>query len=174
MTELPFEFDPSKDMDNLIDDIESYLKMPLEDKTPSSFRECEHKKVFLDAQNRTVTCQECKKQLDPFWYLLLLAKEWRIRRYQDVEAIRAYRSLVEKDRQREARGKHFVRPQSGEGQKVWDAYVELNGKPPDYVRALGKYWYVGEGDGWTLGDYIKQLVADKYRRMGMEPPQCCA
>lgn len=175
MADLPIEFDPTKDISEVIDEIESYLKLPLEDKTPrdSGIDECYHLKVFLDAQNRSVQCQDCKKILDPFWYLQLLAKEWRLRRYHDAKALEVYRTLRLKEKQDESRGKHFARPKDGEGQKCWDAYELLYSKPPDYVRARGKYWYAGEGSGETLGDYIKQLLADKYNKMGLPAPDIC-
>jgi len=172
--ELPFSFDPDKGMEETIDQIESYLKLPLEDKTPSGYgirEDCRHLKVYLDAQNRTVTCQDCKKQLDPFWYLQLLAKEWRQRRYADAEAVKAYREIARKEKEMSVRGRHFARPTSGRGQYYWDVFTLLNdGHEPDFIVARGATWYVGQGQGVTHGDYCAALLADKYKRMGLPPP----
>jgi hypothetical protein len=171
--ELPF--DPMHDMGQTIDEIESFLKMPLEDKTPSGYdiNKCRHLKVYLDGENHTVECQDCKKTIDPFWYLQLLAKEWRNRRYQDSLALKAWRDIQQKELERGARGKHFAKPTEGEGRKCWEAWEMLTKQPPDFVVAHGKYWYVGKDHGETMGDYVKQQLAEAYRKMGLAAPDCC-
>lgn len=149
-------FDPNEE---IIDDIEAYLKMPLEDKTPPKWgSNCHHFKVHLDAENRKVICQNCKKELDPFWYLELLADEWHKRRYRDAEAVMAYRELKQQRLDAMARGKHYIRPEKGDGQKCWDTYEVLHGEPPEYVYYRGG-WYAGKKGHAELFDYMKMVLA---------------
>jgi len=160
-------FNPQGEPDEeTLEEIESFLKLPLEDKTPSGYGvkdDCKHMKVYLDAQNHTIECQDCKKILDPFWYLQLLAKEWSYRRYQDAEAIAAYRKLNEKERNACARtrGKAYIRPNEGNGMLCWDSYEDLYGHQPEYVFCSGGYWYAGEDGGSEIFQLIQSQLADR-------------
>ena len=130
------DFDPNKDINDwTIKEIEDYLKLPITN-NKHVYGECEHFQVMLDDENKTVICKHCKKELDAFWYLQLLAKEWNRRRYQDFEAIKAYRKLKEQEKNAQARkgnGLSYIRPNEGMGQIVWDSYESLSGHPPEYV-----------------------------------------
>ena len=167
---MPQEFDPQKELnEQTLREVEDYLKLPITNKERNyKEKECEHMRVVLDDQNKTVTCRDCKKVLDPFWYLQLLAKEWSIRRYQDAEAIKAYRTLKQQRENAQARGKYYIRPESGDGQKCWDSYEAYYGHPPEYIY-YSRGWYAGEDSGCEsieLFDFTKQQLAaraDRYR-----------
>lgn len=165
---MPTEFNPYKDIsEQTLKEIEDYLKLPLENKTPTNSYiadNCKHKKVYMDDESHTIECQDCKKKLDPYWYLNLLANEWKIRRYQDVEAIKAWRMLEQQRKNAMAKG-HYIRPASGDGMACWDAYESLYGHPPEYVYYRGG-WYAGCGDSETSFGMIQSGLArkvDRYR-----------
>ncbi len=159
------EFDPNKDMNDwAIKEIEDFLKLPITE-SETVYGQCRHLRVSLDNENKTVTCQDCKKDLDAFWYLQLLAKEWRTRRYHDFEAIKAYRALQQQEENARARGHCYIRPTNGNGMLCWDSYETLHGHPPEYVFYRGG-WYAGEDGSSEHFDYIKQHLAmglDKYK-----------
>ena len=157
------EFDPKKEMnEETLREVENYLKTPpiSEKKKDWIKKECEHFRTELDAENKTVTCRDCKKVLDAFWYLQLLAKEWSLRRYQDAEAIKAYRELEQQRKNAIARGQYRVRPDKGEGMICWDSYEALNGHPPEYVYYRGG-WYAGHSFGEESFELIKMVLARK-------------
>lgn len=161
------EFDPQKDMNDwTIKEIEDFIKLPITE-TRKNYDDCKHLGVLLDDENKAITCKNCGKVLDPFWYLQLLAKEWSSRRYQDFQTIKAYRALQQQELNARARGNVYVRPNEGNGMQCWDSYEALHGHPPEYVYYRGA-WYAGEDDGCEHFDYIKQQLAlgkSRYRAM---------
>lgn len=162
------EFDPQKDINEwTIKEIEDFLKLPITE-TQKDYDECKHFRVLLDNENKTVTCKDCGKILDAFWYLQLLAKEWGFRRYEDFEAIKAYRALRQQEENARARGNVYIRPTKGDGMLCWDSFEALHGHPPEYVFYRGG-WYAGEDGGAELFDYIKgQLAIEKSRYRAMK------
>jgi hypothetical protein len=129
---------------NLLGELEFYLKshngLPIEQER-HPFGECRHFRVVLDDQKHTVTCRDCKKELDPFWYLQLLTKEWSLRRYHDIETIKAYRELEQQRLNAKARGKICARPKEGIGREVWDAATLWKDTEPNCIYYRGQ-WYV--------------------------------
>ena len=90
--------EPGKE-EELLNEVQLYLRrhqhLPIEESRDKldpyeKLRECKHRQVEIDKEARKVTCQDCHKELDPFWYLLLLAREWKSRRYNDTQAIQAH------------------------------------------------------------------------------------
>lgn len=135
--------------DELISEVELFLKrnehLPIERQKESKYVGdiCSHKQVVLDEQARTVTCRKCHKVLDAFWYLSLLAGEWELRKYQDRKAIEANYQLEKEKRNREAKGKYFLKSSlTGDGIDVWESFVALHKEEPLYIyKHMGK-WYV--------------------------------
>ena len=137
MPETPESLDPT------IIDIERYLggvPLPIEDATPPKFSyppQCPHKQVKLDDQTRTVECKSCHKKLDPYWYLGLLASEWRTRRYEDERVRELAKALKQDEANAEAKGRIYDKPTEGAGIKAWEAFQ-------DYLIKFGgtfKYMY---------------------------------
>lgn len=151
---------------NILGELEFYLKthngLPIEEEK-HPYGEYRHFRVVLDAQRHTVACRDCKKELDPFWYLQLLAKEWSHRKYTDTEAIKAYRKIEEQERNAKARGLIVTRPKSGTGRDCWDAYTSLHGVEPHYLYRRGSHYYASDGIGTELFDYIKMQLSYKQR-----------
>ena len=61
------------------------------------YNECEHKLVEIDEKHRVLTCRTCERQVDPFYFLGLLANE-------EAQLDYRYKALAEfkdKERQRE-------------------------------------------------------------------------
>ena len=138
----------NEDIKATLGELEMYLsresKLPI-DRVPSyGINKCEHLKVLIDELSHTVTCKKCKKQLDAFSYLLLLAREWERRRYQDELAIKAWLELEQKRKNSEARGTIAVKPKEGLPLIVWESYEALMHKQPDYIYRMGSEWYVKE------------------------------
>jgi hypothetical protein len=158
-----------KDTENTLGELEFYLKthnnLPIEKERRNRLTDCQHFHVVLDDEKHTVTCRNCKKELDPYWYLSLLASEWNIRRYTDAEAIQAYRALKQQRLNAEAKGKVVIKPTEGEGLIVWETYEACFGKEPKHI-------YKRRGHGWRAVDehecdmdfdYIKMQLAYKQR-----------
>jgi len=149
MPEVNRPSDSNEEIQAMLGDLEFYLKvhnnLPVEKAPKNKLDDCKHTKVIVDEENHTVTCRRCGKVLDPFWYLCLLAKEWSFRRYEDAEAIKAYRALKQRDLNDEAKGKIISRPDSGEAQEVWDNATKWLGHEPNYIWKQGRReWMVND------------------------------
>lgn len=152
---------------NTLGELEFYLKahsgLPIE-KQSHPYGECKHFRVLLDGQKHSVTCRDCKKELDPFWYLSLLAKEWSSRRYTDVEAIKAYRELKEQREKYVEKGRICIHPTEGIGMNVWDTYTALYEVEPHYIYRRGNQYYAVNGKGGHENfEYLKMRLAYKQR-----------
>lgn len=55
-----------------------------------SYKDCEHERVTVDAELRTVTCVTCRKTLDPVQVLINFSNRRRVRNYE-ADAIHAHR-----------------------------------------------------------------------------------
>lgn len=146
-----------KQSDATLSEIEIYLKngeIPIIKSPHKMFDECRHLRVSLDDEKREVRCHNCKKVLDPYWYLQLLATEWNIRRYHDSEAIKANKNLAQEQKNKEAKGKYFQRPENPDGANAWDAYIALMGNEPLYSYCHRGDWYISDGVCTMLDDYI--------------------
>jgi hypothetical protein len=160
---------------NLIDwtEVQHFLETPPVEEPAEDFGSCRHFKVLLSDQAHTVTCRACDKQLDPFWYLQLLAKEWRHRRYE----LTRYEELKkEVDRyheehrvKREAAARFTTRPEKkGAAMQTWDRAVTLLGCDPPGVYRIGRYWYALSSTdpsgppscGYASLDYLESLGRD--------------
>ena len=156
--------------DPTIIDIETYLNgnpMPLEDiDRYARFGECPHKSVVLDEQAHTVICKTCEKVLDPFWYLQLLAREWKTRAYVDARQRERYDKLMEARRNAEARGKVFEQPTSGVGREAWDVFTQAfakGGTTLSYMYRRGSEWYGANGVDAHYGlFYARGVLAGAY------------
>lgn len=166
-----------KEIKNTLGDLEFYLKthsnLPIEEET-HPYGECEHMRVVLDDQKHSVTCRDCKKELDPFWYLQLLARQWRRRKYTNDAYVEAARKLKEQEENAKARGKKCSRPQNGVGRELWDAVVLWKGEEPSCIFYRGcwyaEVWEYSEYNGVKRRslvcysfDYIKMQLAYKQR-----------
>jgi len=163
----------------LITEVELYLRrhqhLPIEEskdklKPWEKLEACKHKQVDLDTEARKVICRKCQKELDPFWYLQLLADEWKLRRYHDAEAIQAHVELEQDRLNKGAREKIIVRPESGEGREIWDDFVKWKGRDPNAIWKQRRVEWMAEDietrDGkdyrTTYGHaYIKMMLAGK-------------
>jgi hypothetical protein len=170
--------DPGK-QDELLNEVQLYLRrhkhLPIEEsddkKDPyEKLHECKHRQVEVDKEARKVICKECHKELDPFWYLLLLAREWKSRRYDDAQAIQARIELEQNRLNKGAREKIIVRPETGEPQQIWDDFVKWKGYEPNSIWKERRMEWMAEGiesrDGReyrvTYGhSYIKMMIAGK-------------
>lgn len=168
-SDKPFNTRNNESQDTF-NDIARYLKLnniPIENTTPNKYGDCRHLHVVIDEQARTLTCALCKKQLDPFWYLCLLAKEWKSRCYRDIDAIKAHEALKQKQKNAEAKGKIAVKPTEGEGLIVWESYFALYQKDPDYIyirgRGVSKQWITVGNNMHISFDVIKMELARKLK-----------
>ena len=166
------------DINDTVLDVEAYLKgcvpLPIERKK-QEHDDCRHKQVTVDEEAHSVTCGKCNKEIDPFWYLTLLANEWKSRQYRDVEYIKAYRALKQQELNSQAKGKIVIRPeQEGTARNCWDAFIQWKQQEPEYMFRRGNEWYVScleefpstEGKQYqqsvTYGfSYIKMMLAGK-------------
>lgn len=166
--------DKNEETKAILGELEFYLKthknLPIEERKRDRLDGCKHFQVVVDEESHTVICRQCHKKLDPFWYLILLAREWKFRRYTDSEAIAAYRALRQKQLNDEARGKIISRPKEGEGQEVWDDFTKWQQREPIYIYKQGRReWMVEDReviDGVehrvAYGHcYIKMMLAGK-------------
>ena len=152
-------------LDFTIRDIENYLKQSLEE-VREPWDACQHKQVMLDHQAHTVTCKVCNKQLDPFWYLCLLAKEWRTRSYQDQAAREAWEKMRQRDIQDRAKGHHFSRPpRPGPAQEAWDTFFDFYGKAPHSIYYSCKEWRAcaDETSSESTG-YLRKRLAERRKQ----------
>jgi hypothetical protein len=129
---------------------------------------CRHMRVWLNDEAHTVTCQNCKKQLDPFWYLQLLASEWKIRHYELLQYQRLHDEIEEHRKEKEAqlaaRKNYKARPiKNLQAQEIWDRATTLLGAAPPRIVANGRYWYIGddEGSGYTAIEYLEGMGSEK-------------
>ena len=154
-----------------IKDIEAFLQLPLENAVPKPDA-CRHLAVMLDTEAHLVVCKTCGKHLDPFWYLTLLAREWKQRAYQDAAAKDAYTRLARRDEQDRAKGRIFLRPtKPGPAQDAWDAYREYYGKDPHAIYYSAKDWWADDGSGgYQSSSFTRKLIADRIRRHDPESP----
>ena len=140
--EVPRPKDEKGETQAMLGDLEFYLRthksLPVERAHKDKLDGCKHMKVIVDEENHTVTCRECGKVLDPFWYLCLLAKEWSFRRYEDAEAIKAHKALKQRDLNDQAKGKILSRPEGGEPREVWDNATQYLGQEPNYIWKQGR------------------------------------
>jgi hypothetical protein len=149
-------------------DFESYLNRsePIEDGDyPKvwSLDQCKHMQVRLDRESHTVTCKECDKQLDPFWYLQLLAREWRTRAYVDVRAKESAAELRQARLNAEARGKYFEQPEKGVGREAWEVFSQLWGKDFRYMYRSGSEWMGAHRDHTAISlHYARGVLAGAY------------
>ena len=68
---------------------------------PRDYSECEHRSVELDEKHRRLECKRCQREVDPFYYLKLLA-------YEELHLDNRYKALQEfqeKERKRETEKK---------------------------------------------------------------------
>jgi len=154
-----------------LNEIELFLRngeIPIT-KLKKVYDSCRHFHVILDSEKHQVECRDCHKWLDPFVYLTVLANEWESRRYQDTEAIKAYRQLEIERKQRVTRGLVFAKPTYGDGAICWDLYFALYNKAPFYIlksRSAAGGWYACEEDGGQISvDYLKLELARKQRKL---------
>lgn len=152
-------------IDPTISDVAKFLRLPIRENRPG-FDDCGHLKVTLDDEAHTVTCDKCGKQLDPFWYLQLLAKEWQTRAYRDQAAIEAHKALRQKDQEDRAKGHIFARPTSpGPAQEAWDTFVEYYGYAPYSIYYSCKEWRAaGDQTSSESVSFLRKLIADRIRR----------
>lgn len=146
---------------DIFDDIMRFLKDPVDDglpieSTPSADHwnsPCRHRKVLLDDVAKKVTCRECEKELDPFWYLSLLAKEWKLRSYHDEAVVGAAR-LLEQDRlNKKGRGYYFSRPSKGPGVVAWDTFVIwLDALGEEQSKGLKEPFAIYHSSQWMMSD----------------------
>lgn len=154
--------------DKTVIDIESYLNRsePIEDSeypTRWSLDKCKHMQVRLDREAHTVTCKQCDKQLDPFWYLQLLAKEWRTRAYMDVRAKESAAELYQARLNAEARGKYFEQPEKGVGREAWEVFSQLWGEDVRYMYRRGSEWMGRHREHFEYSlNYARGVLAGAY------------
>ena len=143
--------------DDLIIEIEKYLsgELPLED--TFDFGPCKHLKVVLDDQAHTITCRACEKQLDPFWYLQMLAHDWKGRQYRDRHANESRAKLEEERRNIEAKGRAYEQPDSGVGHDAWNLFTQIFDREDSgglrYMYRRGSEWYGVSGEIPQLRHY---------------------
>ena len=82
--------DPNADIDSM----KNFIQKPV----PDNVKYCQHLGVIVDEFERNVTCRRCGKALDPFDYLLSVAKketrvDWDLRQLR--EEIKRHRSVLE-------------------------------------------------------------------------------
>ena len=137
----------TEESDNIIDFAEALLNRNPHDLLPiteeyhaGAYRECQHMRVSLDDQTHRVTCRECEKDLDPFWYLQLLAREWKHRAYQDEYTLKAHAELEQQRKNAQARGHYYERPSDALKAGVWDAFVDALGEAPISMFRQGSQW----------------------------------
>ncbi len=153
--------------DDLIIDIEQYLSgaLPIEEPIqPWSIDECKHMQVVLDDQAHTVMCRSCDKILDPFWYLQLLSREWKSRRYYDQAAKEAEVKLEQERGNIAAKGKVWEQPKSGVGREAWETFtIAYHPDKLSYMYRRGAEWYGvgGEHSAYHYSvSYARQLIAE--------------
>lgn len=164
----------SDDQENIIDFAEALLNrspqdlLPLRDETPTSnrFEGCQHYKVALDDEARTVTCRDCEKELDAFWYLKLLAREWKHRAYADERVLEAKREIEQARLNAQVRGHYFERPKDGARAEAWDGFTEAIGEPPLSMWRSGGQWMARlQSDSSAIYslEYAQMLAAQRRR-----------
>ena len=129
---------------------------------------CKHERVVLDQQSYSVKCCECEKHLDPFWYLKLLARELKLRARLEDDKDYRYRELEQERRNAQAKGKHYSRPEKGQGAEAWDLFTELSeGPPPTFIYRRRNEWYGSVYDGEYVVEYslhyARRLIAERER-----------
>ena len=154
----------NNDIELTLKDIASYLMLPLEE-AAHSHKDCEHRQVMLDDQAHTVTCKSCGKQVDPFWYLCLLAREWKHRAYQDQSAKEAWERLQRRDKEDRCKGRIFVRPpQPCPAQEAWDTYVAYYNRDPYAVYYSYKEWRAAADECSSESiSFLRKLIADRLK-----------
>ena len=155
-------------IDPTIKDVEAFLRLPIQE-AKEPYDACEHKQVTLDQQARTVTCTHCAKQVDAFWYLTLLAREWKTRSYFDTTAKEAAERLRKRDAEDMARGHIFARPVTpGPARDAWDVYTAFYSREPYAIYYGSKEWRARPDDGGSSEsvDFIRKLLGDRVRVSG--------
>jgi len=127
-------FDPNADINE--------MKNFVEGEPPKEARYCPHSNVLVSEYDRSVTCRLCGAKLDPFGYLLSLAKketrlDWDLRSLRTE--IKSHREGLENLKREETNTRARIKTAKF---RLNDINIELNQAGDKLLKEKGHLWNV--------------------------------